>query len=48
MTTVATLEEQAGVTLDEPLTVVAYRTTADLDSAYPPRRSVYPRHASGR
>jgi hypothetical protein len=37
VTTIATIKEQAGVTLDDPLTVVAYRTTAELDSAYPPR-----------
>ncbi|MCS6801242.1 MAG: peptidase MA family metallohydrolase [Dehalococcoidia bacterium] len=35
--TVNALREQAGVQLAEPLTVVAYPTPADLDSAYPPR-----------
>jgi hypothetical protein len=35
--TVNALRDQAGVQLAEPLTIVAYATTADLDSAYPPR-----------
>ncbi|GIW06715.1 MAG: hypothetical protein KatS3mg060_1520 [Dehalococcoidia bacterium] len=35
--TVNALRDQAGVQLSEPLTIVAYATTADLDSAYPPR-----------
>jgi hypothetical protein len=35
--TVNALRDQAGVQLAEPLTIVAYATPADLDTAYPPR-----------
>ncbi|MFN8535387.1 MAG: peptidase MA family metallohydrolase [Dehalococcoidia bacterium] len=35
--TVEATKQQANIQLDEPLTIVAYATTADLDSAYPPR-----------